>query len=70
MDLKMTLKRAQSLSWEQGADMVVGDDDGWIILPLDDPRSDSLSPGIIVNSGGIKYPEDHDTAVALMAQGK
>lgn len=70
MDLKMTLKRATNLSREQNMDMVVGDDGGWVILPLDDPRSDSLSPGIIVNADGIKYPEDHDLAVSLMAKGK
>ncbi|WP_461211184.1 hypothetical protein [Desulfocurvus sp. DL9XJH121] len=71
MDLKATLKRARSLALEQDRDMVVGDDGtgSWIIAPLDDPRSDGLSPGLIVDRGGLRYPEDHDKAVALMAKG-
>ncbi|BBD07262.1 hypothetical protein [Desulfovibrio ferrophilus] len=72
MDLKATLKRAANLSRENDCDMVVGDDGTgeWIIMPLDDPRSDSLAPGIIVDKGGIRYPEDIDTANNLMRQGR
>lgn len=72
MDLKATLKRAANLSRENGCVMVVGDDGtgDWIIMPLDDARSDSLEPGIIVDKGGIRYPEDIDVANALMRKGR
>ncbi|MBU1002857.1 MAG: hypothetical protein KKE73_10075 [Proteobacteria bacterium] len=72
MDLKATLKRAANLACENECDMVVGDDGSgdWIILPLVDPRSDSLTPGIIVDKGGIRYPEDMDIAHRLMRQGR
>lgn len=72
MDLKATLKRAQNLAGEQDCVMVVGDDGtgDWAILPMDDPRSDGLAHGLIVDHDGLRYPEDHDKAVALMAQGR
>lgn len=72
MDLKATLKRATNLSREKDCVMVVGDDGtgDWVIMPLTDSRSDALEPGIIVDSGGIRYPEDIDTANALMRQGR
>lgn len=72
MDLKATLKRARNLSGELGADHVVGDDGSgtWVILRLDDPTSDSLKPGFIVGAQGLRYPEDHEAVVALMAQGR
>lgn len=71
MDLKASLKRARNLSIEKGCDMVVGDDAGsWIILPLSDARSDSLRPSFIVGPDGLKYPEDHEAATRLMAEGR
>lgn len=72
MDLKATLKRARNLAGERDCVMVVGDDGtgDWTILPMDDPRSDGLDPGLIVDENGLRYPEDHDKAVALMAQGR
>jgi len=72
MDLKATLKRAKNLARENDCVMVVGDagQGEWVIMPMTDPRSDSLTPGIIVDHGGIRYPEDVDTANALMRQGR
>lgn len=72
MDLKASLRRARSLALERDDVMVVGDDGTgtWVILPLDDPRSDGLAPGFIVDGGGLRYPEDHAAAVALMARGR
>jgi len=72
MDLKATLKRARNMADEQKCVMVVGDDGSgdWIILRLDDPCSDGLDPGLIVDENGLRYPEDHDKAVALMASGR
>jgi hypothetical protein len=72
MDLKATLKRARNLALEQDCVMVVGDEGAgeWVILPMDDPRSDGLDPGLIVDAGGLRYPEDHDKAVELMARGR
>lgn len=54
---------------EQDTDMVVGRNDAnaWIILPIDDSSSDHLSPSIMVNSKGIKYPEDHELVARLIA---
>jgi len=72
MDLKASLKRAGNLSLEQGCDMVVGDNGSgaWVIMPLSDSRSDSLRPGFIVGPTGLRYPEDHDLSIRLMAQGR
>jgi hypothetical protein len=72
MDLKASLRRAQNLAIEQLREMVVGDDGSgaWVIMTLDDPRSDALRPGFIVGAQGLRYPEDHDLAVRLMAQGR
>ncbi len=72
MDLKASLKRAENLAREHEHEMVVGDDGSgaWVIMPLSDARSDSLEPGFIVTATGLRYPEDHEQAVRLMAQGR
>lgn len=72
MDLKASLKRAENVARETGREMVVGDDGtgAWVILPLSDARSDSLEPGFIVTASGLRYREDHELAVRLMARGR
>ena len=72
MDHKASIQRAPSHARQQGHDMVVGDDGSgaWVIMPLADPRSDALRPGFIVGAQGLRYPEDHEQAVGLMARGR
>ncbi len=72
MDLKSTIARATKDARAMGKEMVVGTQsgNGWSTPPLDDSRSDQLSPGIIVTAKGIKYPEDFDLATRLMSEGQ
>ena len=70
MNLQDSLRRARKLADEQNRDMVVGRDEAgdWTILPLSDARSDSLSPSLIVDRDGLRYPEDHALVAELIAR--
>ncbi|NJB69391.1 hypothetical protein GGQ74_003093 [Desulfobaculum xiamenense] len=72
MDLKASIARAWRTAKEEGRDMVVGKErgTGWIILPMDDSRSDMMDPSIIVTPTGLRYPDDHDTVAQLIARGE
>lgn len=41
----------------------------WLILPLDDSKSDQLYDSIIVTPDGLRYPEDETRLAALTAKG-
>ncbi|GAB6178008.1 hypothetical protein JCM16814_28990 [Desulfobaculum senezii] len=72
MDLKASIARAWRTARDDERDMVVGKegDSGWIILPLEDSRSDMMRPSIIVTPNGLRYPEDHDRVAEFIAQGE
>lgn len=62
LGLKLARKEKQTL--------VVGrEEDRWIMLPLDDSRSDQLADSFIITPKGLRYPEDEFRLAALVAQG-
>lgn len=70
MVFKESVILAIKLARRQKCELVVGRDEGrWEIMPLDDPRSDQLSPSLIVTGTGIKYPEDEDLFARLVSEG-
>lgn len=72
MNLHDSLCLARKMALKEKKDMVVGRDpmtDQWDVLPKEDPFSDSLKPGIIVDRKGLKYPEDSELVARLIADG-
>lgn len=70
MIFKESVILAIKLARKQQRELVVGRQEGrWEIMPLDDSRSDQLSPSLIVTGDGIKYPEDEDLFARLVAEG-
>lgn len=50
--------------------LVVGREDSrWIMLPLEDSRSDQLQDSFIITPEGLRYPEDEFRLAGLVAQG-
>lgn len=55
---------------KQKKEFVVGKEDGrWEVRELADPRSDQMSPSIIVTGKGIKYPDDEYLYAQLIEEG-
>ena len=70
MTFKETVIYAIKLAHKQKSELVVGKEDGrWEIRELSDPRSDQMSPSLIVDGGGIKYPDDEYLYSQLVAEG-
>ncbi|WP_243452176.1 hypothetical protein [Desulfovibrio subterraneus] len=60
------IKRAH----REKTELVVGKEENhWVIRELSDPKSDMLSPSIIVTGRGIKYPDHEDLYARLVAMG-
>jgi hypothetical protein len=67
-DLKSIIRRARYDAGVQKTEMVVGAEGGrWTVRSKDDPSSDQMKPGIIVDADGIKYPEHRDLVERLLA---
>jgi hypothetical protein len=67
-DLKSIIRRARYDAGVQKTEMVVGTEGGrWTVRSKDDPSSDQMKPGIIVDADGIKYPEHRDLVERLLA---
>ncbi|GFM37525.1 hypothetical protein [Desulfovibrio psychrotolerans] len=70
MTFKESVLYAIKRAHREKKDLVVGrEDNRWEIRELADPKSDMLSPSIIVCGKGIKYPEHETLYAALVAQG-
>jgi hypothetical protein len=67
-DLKSIIRRARYDAEVSKREMVVGVEDGrWTVRPKEDPGSDQLKPGIIVDSGGVKYPDHRELVERILA---
>ncbi|MFV0420714.1 hypothetical protein [Oleidesulfovibrio sp.] len=61
---------AIKLARKEKKEFVVGKDDGrWEIAEISDAASDQLSPSLIVNGNGIKYPDDEYLYSRLIEEG-
>jgi hypothetical protein len=67
-DLKSIIRRARHDAEVQKKDMVVGTEGGrWTVRSKDDPASDQIKPGIIVDAEGVKYPEHRELVDRILA---
>ncbi len=70
MNFKESVIFAIKRAHREKKELVVGREQGkWHILDMADPKSDMLSPSIIVTGAGIKYPDHEDLYAALVAEG-
>ena len=61
---------AIKVAHKEKKEFVVGKEDGrWEVRELSDRRSDQMSPSIIVNGKGIKYPDDEYLYAQLIEEG-
>ena len=71
MNFKETVIYAIKMAHRKKTEYVVGkEDERWDIRELSDPSSDQMSPSIIVNGAGIKYPDDEYLYSKLIANGE
>ncbi|MFW5792193.1 MAG: hypothetical protein ACOCVU_05975 [Desulfohalobiaceae bacterium] len=69
-DLKEMIRRARREASIQKQEMVIGQDgDHWFFVSKDDPESDMVRPGIIVDASGIRYPEHHAMVEKILLGG-
>ena len=69
-DLKEMLQRARTEATIQKQAMVLGrSGDHWFFVPKNEPASDGVRPGIIVDATGIRNPE-HQNLVERILLGK
>lgn len=67
---KESVLYAIKIAHKQKKEFVVGKEDGrWEVRELADPRSDQMSPSIIVTDKGIKYPDDEYLYAQLIEEG-
>ncbi|MDL2306923.1 hypothetical protein LJC48_02690 [Desulfovibrio sp. OttesenSCG-928-C06] len=70
MRLKESVILALKLAHREKRVIVVGrEDERWIMLPLEDSRSDLLQDSFIVTPKGLRYPEDEARLAELVSQG-
>lgn len=70
MNCKESVLFAIKRAHREKTEFVVGKEDGrWLIRELADPKSDMLTPSIIVTGKGIKYPDHEYLFSKLVAQG-
>lgn len=70
MNFKESVIFAIKQAHKQKTELVVGREDGrWHIMEKSDPKSDMLSPSIIVTGEGIRYPDHEDLYARLVALG-
>lgn len=71
INLKESVIYAIKVAHKQKIELVVGKEDGrWEIRDLSDPKSDQMSPSMIVCAKGIKYPEDEYLFADLLSEGE
>lgn len=67
---KESVLYAIKVAHKEKKEFVVGKEDGrWEVRELADRRSDQMSPSIIVNGKGIKYPDDEYLYAQLIEEG-
>ncbi|MFP4071699.1 MAG: hypothetical protein ACLFTB_06585 [Desulfovibrionales bacterium] len=67
-DLKAIIRRAKYDAAAENQEMIIGrKGDHWYTVPKDDPASDSVKPGIIVDSDGVKYPDHQDLVDRILS---
>lgn len=70
MNLKESVILSLKLARRNKETLVVGHDGArWVLVPLEDARSDQLAHAIIVTPEGFRYPEDEMRIADLTAQG-
>lgn len=70
MRLKELILLALKLAWREGSVLVVGrEDERWVMLPIEDSRSDLLQDSFIITPEGLRYPEDEGRLSQLVAKG-
>ncbi|WP_290924887.1 hypothetical protein [Halodesulfovibrio sp.] len=70
MTFKESVLYGIKIAHKQKKEFVVGKEDGrWEVRELADPRSDQMSPSIIVTGKGIKYPDDEYLYAQLIEEG-
>lgn len=70
MNFKESVLFAIKKAYREKKELVVGKEENhWVIRELADPKSDMLSPSIIVTGQGIKYPDHEDLYARLVSMG-
>ena len=70
MNLKETAILSLKLASKNKETLVIGHDGTrWVMLPMEDARSDQLAHAIIVTPHGFRYPDDEMRIAELTAQG-
>lgn len=70
MRVKESLILALKLARREERVLVVGREEGrWIMMPLEDARSDQLLDSFIVTPEGLRYPEDEFRLAELVSKG-